>query len=55
MFVSMDVGLYLINQGCGSKEDKGLLLCGACQYNRLDVIKELVEKHNISISGELLG
>ena len=49
---SMDIALYLINCGCGDDEDKDKLLCGACSrpsstcYGRLDVVKELVEKHH---------
>ena len=48
----IDVALYLINRGCGDDEDKNKLLCGSCQFGRLDVVKELVEEHNCDSKGE---
>ena len=48
----IDVAFYLVNRGCGRKEDKGKLLCAACQYGRLDIVKELVEQHKLDIHGE---
>ena len=47
-----DVALYLIKHGCGDDEDKNKLLCGSCQFDRLDVVKELVEEHNCDPKGE---
>ena len=49
----IDVGLYLLNIGCGNEDDKAKLLFGACQWGRLDVVKELVEKHKLDPSGML--
>ena len=46
------VALYLINHGCGDDEDKDKLLCGACSWGKLDVVKELVEKHDHDPKGE---
>ena len=48
----IDVSVYLIRKGYGSKKDAGRLLCGGCQYGRLDIVKELVEKHNVGVTGE---
>ena len=48
----IDVALYLINHGCGDDKDKDKLLCGACRWGRLDVVKELVEKHDRDPNGE---
>ena len=48
----VDVGLYLINNGCGNNSTRAKLLCGACKRGRLDVVKELVEQHHIIPSGK---
>ena len=48
----IDVALYLINRGCGDDEDKDKLLCEACGCGKLDVVKELVEKHDRDPNGE---
>ena len=48
----IDVAFYLVKRGCGRREDKGKLLCAACQCGRLDIVKELVEQHNLDILGE---
>ena len=50
----IDVVLYLINRGCGEDEDKDKLLCGACRWARLDVVKELVEEHHRNPKGEYM-
>ena len=50
----LDVGLYLINFGCGNDNDKAKLLFGACQWGRLDVVKELVEQHKLDPAGTML-
>ena len=44
---SVDVPLYLINHGCGDDKDKAKLLCRACELDRLDIVKELVEEHKL--------
>ena len=48
----VDVALYLINRGCGDDKDKDKLLCRACLLGKLDVVKELVEKHYRDPNGE---
>ena len=48
----IDVALCLINHGCGDVENKNKLLCGSCEWGRLDVVKELVEEHNCDPKGE---
>ena len=49
-----DVGfytaLYLINHGLHDEQHK--LLCEACKWGDLDVVKKLVEQHNVDPSGE---
>ena len=48
-----DVGLYLIeHHDCGDEQDKAKLLCKACIWGNLDVLKELVEQHNVDPNGE---
>ena len=48
-----DVGLYLIkHHGCGDEQDKAELLYKACECGNLDVVKELVEQHNVDPNGE---
>ena len=50
-----DVGLYLIkHHGCGDEQDKAKLLCKACRWGNLDVVKELVEQHNVDPNGEYI-
>ena len=49
------VGLYLIKRhGCLDEQDKAKLLCKACQRGNLDVVKELVEQHNVDPNGEYI-
>ena len=48
----IDVALYLINHGCGDDKDKDKLLCQACMTDNLNVVKELVEKHDRDPKGE---
>ena len=51
--VCADITLYLMNHGCTcSDEDKAKLLCEACYWGRLDVVKELVEQHKVDPNGE---
>ena len=50
-----DVGLYLIkHHGCGNDQDKAKLLCQACEWKNLDVVKELVEQHKVDPNGEYI-
>ena len=47
------VGLYLIkHHGCVDEQDKARLLCKACKEGNLDVVKELVEQHDVDPNGE---
>ena len=49
------VGLYLMkHHGCVDEQDKAKLLCKACQRGNLDVVKELVEQHNVDPNGEYI-
>ena len=42
-----DIALYLINLGCEcSQEEKVELLIGTSGWGRVEVLKELIEKHN---------
>ena len=42
-----DIALYLINLGCEcSQEEKAKLLIGTSGWGRVEVLKELIEKHN---------
>ena len=50
----LDLGLYLINHGCGGYEGKVELMCEACCWDRLDVVKELVELHKVDPKGECI-
>ncbi len=49
----VDVSLYLMSRGCAcGDEDKAKLLCAACLYGKLDVVKELVELHKVDAKSE---
>ena len=49
------VGLYLMkHHGYDDEQDKAKLLCNACQRRNLDVVKELVEQHNVDPNGEYI-
>ena len=47
----IDVALYLISLGCGGKKQLERLLFEACGHGRLDVVKEMIEKHSINPDG----
>ena len=50
-----DVGLYLVkHHGYSEEQDKAKLLCKACRWGNLDVVKELVEQHNVDTNGECI-
>ncbi len=51
----VDVSLYLMSRGCGGDEDKAKLLCAACYFGKLDVVKELVDQHKVDPKSELLA
>ncbi len=44
----VDVALYLMSRGCArGDEDKAELLCAACHFGKLGVVKELVEQYKV--------
>ena len=48
----LSIAVYLINQGCScDDEDKATLLRKACQWGVLDIVNELVEKHECDPKG----
>ena len=50
-----DVGLYLIKRhGCDDEQDKAKLLYKACERGNPNVVKELVEQHNVDPNGEYI-
>ena len=50
------LGLYLMkHHGCGDEQDKAKVLFKACQGGNLDVVKELVEQHNVDPNGEYIS
>ena len=49
------VGLYLMkHHGCVDEQNKANLFCKACQRGNLDVVKELIEQHNVDPNGEYI-
>ena len=48
----LDIALFLINHGVDDEQDKARLLCEACELWNLDVVKELVEQHNVDPNGK---
>ena len=48
----LDFALFLINHGVDDEQDKARLLCEACEWGNLDVVKELVEQLNVDPNGE---
>ena len=49
-----DAAICLINHGCGGDKQKAQLLYGACLWDRLDIVKELIELHNLNPSRKWL-
>ena len=47
-----DIALFLINHCVDDEQDKAKLLCEACIWGNLYVVKELVEQHNVDPNGE---
>ena len=47
-----DIALFLINHGVDDEQDIANVLCEACERGNLDVVKELVEQHNVDPNGE---
>ena len=50
----LDIALFLIHHCVGDEQDKARLLCEACKWGKLDVVKELVEQHNVDPNGEYI-
>ena len=48
----LDTALYLTNHGVDDEQDKAKLLCEACKWGNLDLMKKLVEQHNVDPNGE---
>ena len=48
----LNIALFLINLGVDDEQDKAKLLFEACDWGNLDVVKELVEQHNVDPNGE---
>ena len=51
----IDAAICLINHGCGGDKEKAQLLYGACLWNRLDIVKELIELHSVNPNCEWLS
>ena len=47
-----DIAHYLLSCGYGDEEDRVKWLCKACRRGSLEVVKELVERHNVDLKGE---
>ena len=50
----LDFALFLINHGVDDEQVKAKLLCKACKWGNLSVVKELVEQHNVDPNGEYI-
>ena len=50
----LGIALYLINHGVDDEQDKARVLCEACKSRNLNVMKELVEQHNVDPNGEYI-
>ena len=53
-YCNCEVGLFLVNQGYGSDQDKARLLSFACGCGKIDIVKGLVEQHKVDPTGECL-
>ena len=49
----LDIALYLIGCGCGSDKDKHEVFIEATRSGKLEVVKGLVEQHNVDPKGEV--
>ena len=52
--LGLDIALFLTNHGVDDEQDKAKLLYKACEWGNLDVVKELVEQHNVDPNGEYI-
>ena len=46
------IAYYLLSWGYGDDEDRVKWLYKACRWGRLEVVEELVERHNVDPNGE---
>ena len=42
---------HLVNNECGGNKFKDAAIIEACRYGRLEVVKKLIEQHNINPKG----
>ena len=49
-----DIANYLIKCGCHGDEIEEKLLCGACRWGKLEMVKELVEQLKVDPNGEYI-
>ena len=51
-----EVAHYLMSwSGDSSEETRIKLLCGACRRGKLDIVKDLIEQHNLDPNSEALN
>ena len=51
-YYGFPIAHYLLSCGYGDKEDRVKWLYKACRWGQLEVVKELVERHNVDPNGE---
>ena len=49
-----DVALYLIDHDCGGDQERDQLLIEACYWGKVDMVKELVERHKVDPNSEFV-
>ena len=50
---SLDVALYLLQQGCSSDDSiRARLLLAACQLGRLKMVKTLIKQYEVNPNGK---
>ena len=42
---TMDVALYLLDRGFNDDTNRAKILCAACEYGDLDVVKKMIEEY----------
>ena len=47
--------LHLVNHGCGNSKFKDAAFIKACKYGGLEVVKKMIEQHNINPTGKHFG
>ena len=51
-YYGFPIAHYLLSCGYGDEEDRVKWLYKACWWGKLEVVKELVERHNVDPNGE---